>query len=105
MARNWCDCSPRRGPARCERARIPAGQRLEHRPLLEELALHLLHPGEDLEARDEQVGLHVLDRRGELVDHELHPQLRGLVLDDEEHLSSWCAERGRCAASSAASCR
>ena len=31
---------------------------------------------------------------GELVDHELHPQLRRLVLDDEG-ISSWCDERGR----------
>src|SRR5262245_13753973 len=61
-------------------------ERLEHRPLLEELALHLLYAREDLEAGRELIGLHVPDRRGELVDHELHPQLRGLVLDDEEHL-------------------
>src|SRR5688572_6699212 len=61
-------------------------ERLEHRPLLEQLALHLLHAREDLEARREAVGLHVRDRRLELVDHELHPQLRDLVLDDEQHL-------------------
>ena len=30
--------------------------------------------------------LHVRDRRRELVDHQLHPQLGGLVLDDEQHL-------------------
>src|SRR5204863_9024532 len=39
-----------------------------------------------LEARCELVRLHVLDSGGELVDYELHPQLRGLVLDDEQHL-------------------
>src|SRR5205085_7849008 len=50
-------------------------QRLEHRPLLEELALDLLHAREDLEARRQVVGSYVLDRPRELVDHELHPQL------------------------------
>jgi hypothetical protein len=54
--------------------------------LLEELALDLLHAREDLEAGGEAVLPDMLDRRGELVDHELHPQLRGLVLDDEQHL-------------------
>ena len=35
----------------------------------------------------EPIGLaHVPDRRLELVDHQLHPQLRRLVLDDEQHL-------------------
>jgi hypothetical protein len=56
---------------------------LEHRPLLEELALDLLHARQDLEARREAVGLDVHDRGGELMDHELHPQLARLVLDDE----------------------
>jgi hypothetical protein len=34
----------------------------------------------------EAVGLHVPDRRGQLVEEKLHPQLGGLVLDDEQHL-------------------
>jgi hypothetical protein len=61
-------------------------ERLEHRPLLEQLALDLLHAREDLEARRELVAPDMRDRRAELVDHQLHPQLGGLVLDDEQHL-------------------
>ena len=61
-------------------------ERLEHRPLLEELPLDLLHAREDLEAGREAVGAHMADCGGELVDHELHPELGGLVLDDEQHL-------------------
>ena len=76
MARNWCDCS------RVLRRR----EGLEHRPLLEQLALHLLDPRQDLEAGRQAVGLDVRDRRGQLVEQKLHPELRGLVLDDEQHL-------------------
>ena len=61
-------------------------QRLQHAPLLEQLALDLLHAREDLEAGREIVALDVYDGRGELVDHQLHPQLGGLVLNDEQHL-------------------
>jgi hypothetical protein len=61
-------------------------QRLQHRPLLEQLALDLLHARQDLETRVEIVGGQVPDRGRELVDDELHPQLRRLVLDDEQHL-------------------
>ena len=61
-------------------------QRLEHRPLLEELALDLLHAARILKQGEPRSALHVRDRGAELVDHELHPQLRRLVLDDEQHL-------------------
>jgi hypothetical protein len=45
-----------------------------------------LHPGEDLLHRAQVVALQVADRRAQLVDHQLHPQLGDLVLDDEQHL-------------------
>jgi len=61
-------------------------ERLQHRPLFEQLALDLLHARQDLEAGAEPVGAHMHDRGAQFVDHELHPQLRSLVLDDEHHL-------------------
>ena len=42
-------------------------KRLEHRPLLEQLPLHLLHAREDLERCLQGVGLHVADRRRKFV--------------------------------------
>src|SRR6266542_980046 len=48
------------------------GQRLEHRPLLEQLLLDRLHAREDLEAKLELVLLHEAHRRLELVDRKLH---------------------------------
>ena len=71
---------------RAERLVLRRRERLQHRPLLEELLLDELDPGERLEACRELIGLHVADCRPELVDHQLHPQLGGLVLDDEQHL-------------------
>ena len=60
--------------------------RLQHRPLIGQLLLDRLHPREHLHARIELVALQMGDGRTQLVDHQLHPQLRGLVLDDEKHL-------------------
>lgn len=51
-------------------------ERFEHRPLLEELLLYQLDTRENLEARLERIGAHVGDCRAQLVDHQLHPQLR-----------------------------
>ena len=76
----------RGGPERVAELDVLRGrERLQHRPLLEELALHLLHARQDLERRFEAVGLHVGNRRAKLVQEELHPELGGLVLDDEHH--------------------
>ena len=86
-------------------------QRLEHRPLLEELLLDQLDPRQDLEARIElDRAVHVTNRRLQLVHHQLHPQLGGLMLDDEQHLVVprrllRGAERGCCAESSRSSRR
>jgi len=65
----------------------------QNAPLFEEHPLDLLHASENLEAWFELVGLDVLHRGAQLVDHELHPELARLVLDDEEHLVVMIAER------------
>ena len=78
--------SRRRAERRPERLVLGGRQRLQHRPLLEQLLLDQLDAREDLEARAEAIFAHEGDRRLELVDHELHPQLGRLVLDDEQHL-------------------
>ena len=64
---------------------VAGRQRLQHRPLLGQLLLDLLDAREDLLARVELVALQVRDRRAQFVDHQLHPQLGRLVLDDEQH--------------------
>ena len=46
----------------------------------------LLTPGEHLEGALQLVARDRGDRRAQLVQHQLHPQLAGLVLDDEQHL-------------------
>jgi len=71
-----------RGPKRLVLRRR---QRLEHRPLLEELLLDQLDPREDLEARVEPVCPHEPGRCLELVEHQLQPQFGRLMLDDEQH--------------------
>ena len=71
---------------RAERLVLGRRQRLQHRPLLEELPLDQLDAREDLEAGLQPVRAHVAHAAPELVDHQLHPQLGRLVLDDEQHL-------------------
>ena len=65
----------------------------QHATLLAELGLDVPHPGEDLERRLELVAADPADARPQFVDDELHPQLGGLMLDDEEHLVVVLAER------------
>jgi hypothetical protein len=48
--------------------------------------LHLLHAIQDLDAARELVRLQALHRSIDLVQHELEPELRHLVLDDEQQL-------------------
>ncbi|KAG0760406.1 hypothetical protein G6F22_019132 [Rhizopus arrhizus] len=62
------------------------GQRFQHRPLLGKLAQHLLAARQHLAALPDFIALQEADRRAQLVAEQLQPQLRGLVLDDEEHL-------------------
>ena len=61
-------------------------QGFQHRPLLEQLALDLLDPGEDLQARIGLVGRQQCRGRPQFVDDQLHPQFADVVLDDEQHL-------------------
>ena len=62
------------------------GERLQDAPLVQQLRLDVLDPGEDLERALEVVLTDELDRRAQLVEHELEPELGRLVLDDEQHL-------------------
>jgi hypothetical protein len=48
--------------------------------------LDVLDPGHPLQGRCQVVGAEQASGRPELVDHQLEPQLGGLVLDDEQHL-------------------
>jgi hypothetical protein len=61
-------------------------ERREHVPRLVELRHDPRDAREHLECRLQVVAAHVADGGAQLVDHELHPQLGGLVLDDEQHL-------------------
>src|SRR5215831_9470288 len=74
------------GERRTKRLVLGGRERLQHRPLLEELLLDQLHAREDLEIGRELIALHVAHGSLQLVDHQLHPQLGGLMLDDEQHL-------------------
>ena len=58
----------------------------QHRPLLGEGALDVLDPGDALEGLRQLVGAQQVAGAGELVQHELQPELGGLVLDDEQQL-------------------
>ena len=111
MARYCADWKPDEVPSvGPERLVFGGRQRFQHRPLLEELLLDQLDAREDLEAGVETIVAHEGDRRLELVDHQLHPQLGRLMLDDEEHLvvpggTPPAPESGCCAVSSLSSRR
>ena len=76
----------RRAERRAKTLVLGRRQRFKHRPLLEQLFLDQLDPSEDLETGLERVDADGIARRLELVDHELHPELGNLMLDDEQHL-------------------
>jgi hypothetical protein len=61
-------------------------QGLEHGPLVEQLLLDQLDPGQDLQAGPRIVRLELRNRGAQFVDDQLEPELRGLVLDDEQQL-------------------
>src|SRR5688572_13836556 len=69
-----------------ERRVVRWRHRREDVPGLRQLRLHAGHTREHLEGRSKHVAAHVIDRAGELVYAELHPQLGRLVDDDEKHL-------------------
>ena len=91
--------SGRRGQELPELDVLRRGQGAEHRPLLGQLELDLLHSRRALERRVQVVGPHRIARRAQLVEHQLEPELRGLVLDDEQQLvvmgGARCADAGR----------
>jgi hypothetical protein len=60
--------------------------RRQHVPRLHQLLLNARHARQHLERRPQVIAPNVLARRGQLVQAQLHPQLRRLVDDDEQHL-------------------
>ena len=61
-------------------------QRGQHGPLIDQLMLHLFDAIQHLDALRQLIVLQKQDGGIDLVDHELEPQLRHLMLDDEQHL-------------------
>ena len=87
MIRYCSDWKPRRGAEHVAELHVLARrQRGQHAPLLEQLALDLLDAREALLGRAEIVGGQAREHLLELVDDQPHPQLGGLVLDDEQQL-------------------
>ncbi len=78
--------SGRRAQHRPEFHVLRRRQRLQHAPLLEQLALHLLDAREHLQRRVDVVRAQARDRFAQLMDDQLHPELGDLVLDDEQDL-------------------
>ncbi len=58
----------------------------QHRPGLDQLRLNPRHPRQHLEGRAEGVFFQRSHRRAGFMDDQLHPQLSGLMDDDEQHL-------------------
>jgi hypothetical protein len=75
-----------RGERGAHRRVLGRRHRRQHVPGVNELLHDLAHPGEHLEGAVQLVGRDRGDRRLELVQEQLHPQLAHLVLDDEQHL-------------------
>jgi hypothetical protein len=61
-------------------------ERREHGPLIDELMLNLLDAVQHLDAARQLVLAQERDRRVDLMEDQLEPQLRDLVLDDEQKL-------------------
>ena len=60
--------------------------RRQHVPGVDQLLHDPAHPGQHLERLRQFVARDAGDGRAQLVQHQLHPQLARLVLDDEQHL-------------------
>jgi hypothetical protein len=58
----------------------------QHVPGVHQLLHDLGDPGQHLEGRLQLVAAHMAHRGAQLVQHQLHPELAGLVLHDEQHL-------------------
>jgi hypothetical protein len=76
----------RRAEEAAELGVLARGQRGQHRPLLGERALDVFDPGQALQRRPQLVGRDLVLHRAQLVQHQFQPQLRGLVLEDEQQL-------------------
>ncbi len=77
---------PRRLPQeRANRLVLRRRHRRQHRPGVHQLIKDPRHPRQHLERRRQLAQTHVLASGLKLVQHQFHPQLRGLVLDDKEH--------------------
>jgi hypothetical protein len=61
-------------------------QRGKHGPLIDQLVLHLLYAIEYFDGARQLVALQTFDRGVELVQDQLEPELRDLMLNDEQHL-------------------
>src|SRR6188472_3600465 len=69
-----------------ERGVLRRRERSEYRPLVDELVLHLLHAIQDLDAARQLILAQALHCSVELVQDQLEPQLRDLMLNDEQQL-------------------
>src|SRR4029079_4761328 len=76
--------SRRRAEARAKRRVFGRPDGREDGPLIDELMLNLLHAVQHLDAARQLVLAEELDRRVDLVENQLEPQLRDLVLNDEQ---------------------
>jgi hypothetical protein len=61
-------------------------ERIKHFPLAVQLILNMPHAREVLDGRGEPIVLHVSYRATDFVNEQLDPQLRYLMLNDEQHL-------------------
>ena len=71
---------------RTDRRVLRRRHRRQHVPRMHQLLHDAAHPRHHLERAAELVVAHRGHRGGQLVQHELHPQLARLVLHDEQHL-------------------
>ncbi|MCY1355789.1 hypothetical protein D3C87_1601730 [compost metagenome] len=69
----------------------------QHRPGMHQLIKNPRDPRQHLERGRQLSQSNVLTGGIELVQHQLHPQLRGLMLDDEQHLVMVRRQRVLCA--------
>ena len=65
---------------------LARGEGGQHRPLLDERPLDVLHPGQALQSVAQLVVVQEAAGGPQLVEHKLQPELAGLVLDDEQQL-------------------
>src|SRR6185503_19904402 len=82
----WRLKTRRRSERVAERRVFRRRQHGQHRPLINELMLHLLHVIQDLDRSRQLIALQTLNNGIELIQDQLEPQLSNLMLNDEQHL-------------------